>query len=66
MAPESSMLDDIIMEVGLRNHQDIADMDEAYSALTRIKAEGGPASFSYKNYQLPHGRLDGKSRVDSR
>lgn len=28
-------------------------MDEAYSALVRIKAEGGPASFSYKNYNLP-------------
>lgn len=34
-------------------HQDIVDMQEAYSALTRIKAEGGPASFSYKNYNLP-------------
>ena len=34
-------------------HQDIIDMDEAYSALIRIKAEGGPASFSYKNYNLP-------------
>lgn len=28
-------------------------MEEAYSALIRIKAEGGPASFSYKNYNLP-------------
>ena len=28
-------------------------MEEAYSALTRIKAEGGPGSFSYKNYNLP-------------
>lgn len=34
-------------------HQDIHDMDEARSALTRIKVEGGPASFSYKNYNLP-------------
>lgn len=34
-------------------HQDIIDMEEAFSALTRIKAEGGPASFSYKNYNLP-------------
>lgn len=34
-------------------HQDIIDMDEAHSALIRIKAEGGPASFSYKNYNLP-------------
>ena len=28
-------------------------MNEARSALVRIKAEGGPSSFSYKNYQLP-------------
>ena len=34
-------------------HEDITTLDEAYSALIRIKAEGGPASFSYKNYQLP-------------
>jgi hypothetical protein len=34
-------------------HQDIVDMDEAYSALIRIKVEGGPASFSYKNYNQP-------------
>ncbi|KAF8968323.1 hypothetical protein BDZ97DRAFT_1655335 [Flammula alnicola] len=34
-------------------HQDIVDMDEAFSALTRIKAEGGPASISYKNYNIP-------------
>jgi hypothetical protein len=34
-------------------HQDIATMDEAYAALTRIKAEGGPSSYSYKNYNLP-------------
>lgn len=34
-------------------HQDIVDMDEAYSALIRIKAEGGVASFSYKNYNQP-------------
>lgn len=34
-------------------HQTIVDMDEANSALTRIKAEGGPASISYKNYNLP-------------
>ncbi|KAH7914053.1 hypothetical protein BJ138DRAFT_1177560 [Hygrophoropsis aurantiaca] len=34
-------------------HQDIADEAEARSALIRIKAEGGPASFSYKNYNLP-------------
>ncbi|KIP10290.1 hypothetical protein PHLGIDRAFT_115580 [Phlebiopsis gigantea 11061_1 CR5-6] len=34
-------------------HQDIATMEEAYAALIRIKAEGGPASYSYKNYNLP-------------
>ncbi|KDQ62649.1 hypothetical protein JAAARDRAFT_171198 [Jaapia argillacea MUCL 33604] len=34
-------------------HQDIVDEAEAYSALLRIKVEGGPASFSYKNYNLP-------------
>ncbi|KAK0210211.1 hypothetical protein DFS33DRAFT_1291450 [Desarmillaria ectypa] len=34
-------------------HQDIADMDEAHSALIRIKAEGGPISTSYKNYNQP-------------
>ncbi|KAJ8474259.1 hypothetical protein ONZ45_g16009 [Pleurotus djamor] len=34
-------------------HQDIADTDEAHSALIRIKAEGGWSSISYKNYNLP-------------
>lgn len=34
-------------------HQDIVDMDEAKSALVRLKAEGGVASISYKNYNLP-------------
>jgi hypothetical protein len=34
-------------------HQDIANQEEAYSALRRLKAEGGPASISYKNYNLP-------------
>ncbi|TRM63712.1 hypothetical protein BD626DRAFT_569086 [Schizophyllum amplum] len=38
-------------EAGL--HEDIANHQEAYSALIRIKAEGGPFSHSYKNYQLP-------------
>ena len=32
---------------------DITTLEEAYSALIRIKAEGGPASYSYKNYNLP-------------
>lgn len=31
-------------------HNDVADMEDAKSALVRIKVEGGPASFSYKNY----------------
>jgi len=34
-------------------HQDVVNMQEAKSALIRVKAEGGPSSFSYKNYQLP-------------
>ena len=39
-------------------HQDITTMDEAHSALVRIKAEGGPASYSYKNYNLPARYVD--------
>jgi hypothetical protein len=34
-------------------HQEIVNMDEAVSALTRIKVEGGPGTISYKNYNLP-------------
>jgi hypothetical protein len=34
-------------------HQDIVNMDEAVSALKRIKLEGGPGSISYKNYNIP-------------
>ncbi|KAG8988372.1 hypothetical protein FRB90_002790 [Tulasnella sp. 427] len=34
-------------------HQDIADDAEARSALIRLKVEGGPYAFSYKNYNLP-------------
>lgn len=34
-------------------HQDIVDQQEAYSALRRLKVEGGPASISYKNYNIP-------------
>ncbi|EMD34385.1 hypothetical protein CERSUDRAFT_117254 [Gelatoporia subvermispora B] len=45
---------DVIYGAGAAGiHQDIVDMDEAYSALIRIKAEGGPTSFSYKNYNQP-------------
>lgn len=34
-------------------HLDIATTQEAKEALTRIKTEGGLASWSYKNYNLP-------------
>ncbi|KAI0648336.1 hypothetical protein C8Q79DRAFT_1008671 [Trametes meyenii] len=34
-------------------HQDVVDLEEAKSALLRIKVEGGPSAFSYKNYNLP-------------
>jgi len=34
-------------------HEEINNMDEAKSALIRIRAEGGPAAISYKNYNLP-------------
>ncbi|KAI0831687.1 hypothetical protein BC628DRAFT_1310437 [Trametes gibbosa] len=34
-------------------HQDIVDLEEARSALLRIKVEGGPSAFSYKNYNQP-------------
>ena len=45
---------DIIYGAGAPGiHQDIVSMEEAKSALLRIKAEGGPSSYSYKNYNLP-------------
>ena len=34
-------------------HQEIVNMDEAVSALKRIKLEGGSGAISYKNYNLP-------------
>ena len=34
-------------------HEDVVSLEDAKSALLRIKAEGGPSSFSYKNYNLP-------------
>ncbi|KAF5373175.1 hypothetical protein D9758_001510 [Tetrapyrgos nigripes] len=34
-------------------HQTAEDMNEAHSTLIRIKAEGGPFSTSYKNYNQP-------------
>ncbi|CAL1703396.1 unnamed protein product [Somion occarium] len=54
VGPRIFQVGDIIYGAGAPGiHQDIVDMDEAYSALLRIKAEGGPSSFSYKNYNLP-------------
>ncbi|KAJ7091369.1 hypothetical protein B0H15DRAFT_977440, partial [Mycena belliarum] len=35
-------------------HQDIVDNEQAYSALLRLRVEGGIGSISYKNYNLPH------------
>ncbi|KAJ4475757.1 hypothetical protein J3R30DRAFT_3294092 [Lentinula aciculospora] len=34
-------------------YEEIVDEDQAQAALNRIKAEGGPFTLSYKNYQLP-------------
>ncbi|THH26786.1 hypothetical protein EUX98_g7409 [Antrodiella citrinella] len=54
VGPRIFQVGDIIYGAGQAGiHQDIVSMEEAYSALIRIKAEGGPASFSYKNYNLP-------------
>jgi len=56
---------DIIYGAGLPGiHQDIVNMDEAVSALTRIKVEGGPASISYKNYNLPSRSVPVKSPMN--
>ena len=53
VGPRVFQVGDIIYGAGEPGiHQDITTMEEAYSALIRIKAEGGPASFSYKNYNL--------------
>ena len=41
-----------IWGVGWVIHQDITSMEEAYTALNRVKAEGGDAIISYKNYNL--------------
>ncbi|EKM56024.1 uncharacterized protein PHACADRAFT_122127 [Phanerochaete carnosa HHB-10118-sp] len=52
--PRIFQVGDIIYGAGAPGvYQDITTMDEAYAALVRIKAEGGPASYSYKNYNLP-------------
>ncbi|KAJ3981233.1 hypothetical protein F5890DRAFT_570495 [Lentinula detonsa] len=45
---------DVIYGAGAPDiHADVVDMNDAYSTLIRIKAEGGPISTSYKNYNLP-------------
>ncbi|KAH9915780.1 uncharacterized protein BXZ73DRAFT_92563 [Epithele typhae] len=45
---------DVIYGAGAPDiHQDIVSIEEAKSALVRIKVEGGPSSYSYKNYNLP-------------
>ncbi|TFK52226.1 hypothetical protein OE88DRAFT_1678246 [Heliocybe sulcata] len=54
VGPRIYHVGDVIYGAGAPGiHQDIVDQAEAYSALVRIKAEGGPASFSYKNYNQP-------------
>ncbi|OBZ75588.1 hypothetical protein A0H81_04846 [Grifola frondosa] len=54
VGPRIFQVGDVIYGAGAPSvHQDIVDMAEARSALIRIKAEGGPASFSYKNYNQP-------------
>lgn len=54
IGPRIFTVGDIIYGAGAGGiHQDIVDSAEAYSALKRIKAEGGPASISYKNYNIP-------------
>lgn len=53
IGPRIFSVGDIIYGAGGDVHQDIVDMDEARSALIRIKAEGGPGGISYKNYNIP-------------
>ncbi|KAJ3550145.1 hypothetical protein NM688_g5104 [Phlebia brevispora] len=54
VGPRIFQVGDIIYGAGYGGiHQDITTLAEAHSALIRIKAEGGPASYSYKNYNLP-------------
>jgi alpha-D-ribose 1-methylphosphonate 5-triphosphate diphosphatase PhnM len=43
----------VIYGAGEHDHQDVADLAEARSVLTRIKAEAGPFGISYKNYNIP-------------
>ena len=54
IGPRIFQVGDVIYGAGAYGiHQDITTMEEAYAALIRIKVEGGPASYSYKNYNLP-------------
>jgi hypothetical protein len=54
IGPRIYTVGDIIYGAGAYPiHQDIVTQEEAYSALLRIKAQGGPASISYKNYNIP-------------
>jgi len=53
IGPRIFQVGNIIYGAGAGVHQDIADSAEAYSALVRIKVEGGPVGISYKNYNLP-------------
>ncbi|KAF8810077.1 hypothetical protein BYT27DRAFT_7162151 [Phlegmacium glaucopus] len=53
IGPRIFSVGDIIYGAALDVHQEIVNMDEAVSALTRIKVEGGPGSISYKNYNIP-------------
>lgn len=54
VGPRIYTVGDIIYGAGAAPiHQDITTQEEANSALLRIKAQGGPASISYKNYNIP-------------
>ncbi|KAG5642728.1 hypothetical protein DXG03_002273 [Asterophora parasitica] len=54
IGPRIFTVGDIIYGSGAAGiHQPIVDQAEASAALTRIKAEGGAASISYKNYNIP-------------
>ncbi|TFK72232.1 hypothetical protein BDN72DRAFT_763687 [Pluteus cervinus] len=54
IGPRIFQVGDIIYGAGEAGiHQDIVDIQEARSALERIRAEGGPAHISYKNYNIP-------------
>lgn len=54
VGPRIFSVGSVIYGAAMNNlHQEIVNMDEAVSALTRIKVEGGPGSISYKNYNIP-------------